>query len=143
MPSLAVDQPALVHLRGPAFARDVIADTVDAEVHVADRGLVAHAAADRVASNVDQVVVIAYLHALFERDAYRRRDVDVAIDRRHDVAREGIVPRAIPVASAHARHARNLCSSRQGVGESAQQQSDQGDDEGGVAHDGEAQFGGR
>jgi hypothetical protein len=142
VPGLAIDQPALVHLAGPAFARDVVADAVDAEVHVADLGLVAQAAADRVASDLDQVVVIACLHALLEADAYRRRDVDITIDRRDDIAHEGVVPGAVPAAGAHPLHAWNLRGTGQGVSESAQQQGDQGDGDGSEVHDGEVLFGG-
>ncbi len=75
VPALAIDQPALVRLVGPALARHLAADPARAEVHVADGGGVLELALDRIAPDVDHVVVLARGHALLELHAHWLRDV--------------------------------------------------------------------
>jgi hypothetical protein len=76
-------------------------------VHVADLGPIGVFADDCIAADLHQLVVIAFLHALLQALAHQRRDVDIAVDGRHDLAHEGVVARAVPAAARHALEARH------------------------------------
>lgn len=94
----AVDQAALFHFVTPARARDIAADAALAKMHLADARIVILLAADGIAADHHDLVVLARTHALLQLFAHRRCDIGIAVDGGHHVAHEGIGAGAVPAA---------------------------------------------
>ncbi|MNN69475.1 hypothetical protein D3C81_1852650 [compost metagenome] len=94
----AIHESPFLHLLVPARTRDIAADAARAEMHVADARVVVALAADGVAADHHDLIVLARTHALLQLFAHGRRDIRIAVHGRHHVTHERVDARTIPVA---------------------------------------------
>ena len=94
----AIHESPFLHLFVPARTRDVAANAARAEMHVADARVVIALAADGVAADHHDLIVLARAHALLQLFAHGRRDIRIAVHGRHHVTHERVDAGTIPVA---------------------------------------------